>query len=379
MSTPPDQRYVVQSIVHASQVLHAFEGTGETLRLRDVVTRTGLGKATCFRVLYTLHHCGLVAKVDTHRYRATASLPRTRRYRLGFADQGQHTSFNREVQAGLVAAAEREGLELIVVDNRYRPKVALRSAEHLIRERVDLAIEFQTDEAVAPVIAARYLEAGIPLIAIDIPHPGGTYFGANNYRAGELAGRYLGKWARSQWNGAVDEVLLVELARAGPLVRARMSGVTAGVQDTLPGVDHSAVVVVDGDGQYGTALERIRKHLRSSRAAHVLVGAANDASALGAARAFQEAGRAAGCAIVGQNGEPDARAELRDPRSPLVASVGYFPERYGDGLVRLALDLLAGRPVAPAVFIRHAVLTPDTVDRYYPNDALLRAAPAVHR
>src|SRR4029079_8237351 len=92
---------------------------------------------------------------------------------------------------------------------------------------------------------------------------------------------------------------------------------------------------------------------RGSKAERVLVGAANDPSALGAARAFQEAGRAATCAIVGQNAEPDARAELREPRTPLIASVGYFPEKYGDGLLRLALDILARKAGPPPVFNNH--------------------------
>ena len=172
-------------------------------------------------------------------------------------------------------AAEREDIELIAVNNRYQAKVAVRNAEHLIREKVDLAIEFQTDESVAPAIASRYLQAGIPFIAIDIPHPGGTYFGANNYQAGLLAGQYLGRWARSQWNGRVDEVLLVELARAGALVHARMSGVLAGLKETLRDVMESCPVAsIDGDGQFRTAMERVRKHLRETRATRILVGAA---------------------------------------------------------------------------------------------------------
>ena len=85
------------------------------------------------------------------------------------------------------------------------------------------------------------------------------------------------------------------------------------------------MVSVDGDGQFKTALERVRRHLRKSSAKRILVAAANDPSALGAARAFEEAGRADDCAIAGQNAEPDARAELRRSRTPLMASIGYFP------------------------------------------------------
>ncbi len=376
-STP--EPYIVRSVVHASQILGAFQSPAEVLRLRDVVQRTGFGKGLCFRLLHTLHHCGLLEKVDASRYRLVSEMRRRKRYRLGYAGQGQDTSFAREVHASLQRATESEDVELIAVNNRYQPKVALRNAEHLVRERVDLVIEFQTDESVAPAIASKYLEANIPMIAIDIPHPGATYFGANNYQAGLLAGRHLGQWARTSWNGRVEEVLLLELARAGSLVHARMSGVLAGLKETLhEALEACPVVSLDGDGQFKTSLEKVRRHLRESKAPHVLVGAANDPSALGAARAFQEAGRAGTCAIVGQNAEPDARAELREPRTPLIASVGFFPERYGDGLIRLALDILAHRRTPPALFIRHQLITTENVDHSYPNDALLGHVPARH-
>src|SRR6266851_1416323 len=230
-STP--EPYIVRSVVHASQILGAFQSSAEVLRLRDVVQRTGYGKGMCFRLLHTLHHCGLLEKVDASRYRLVSEMRRRKRYRIGYAAQGQDSSFAREVLAGLQRAAERDDVELIVVDNRYQPKVALRNAEHLVREHVDLVIEFQTDEAVAAAIAAKYLEAAIPLVAIDIPHPGATYFGANNYQAGLMAGRHLGHFARTRWEGKVEEILLLDLARAGSLVRARMAGVRAGLAETL--------------------------------------------------------------------------------------------------------------------------------------------------
>jgi ribose transport system substrate-binding protein len=369
-------RYLVKSLVHAASILQAFQSPGEVLRLRDVVERTGFGKGMCFRLLHTLHHCGFVEKIDERNYRLMAVIRPRKRFRIGYASQGQDSSFPREVHTGLLRAAERERLELIVVDNRYQPKVALRNAQHLIREKVDLVIEFQTDEAVAPAIASKYLEAGIPLIAIDIPHPGATYFGANNYQAGLLGGRYLGEYAHTCWNGQVDEVLILELARAGALVGARSKGLVAGLKETLRLGDSVRVISLDGDGQFKASLEKVRRYIRMSKARHVLVGAANDPSALGAVRAFQETAREATCAIVGQNAEPDARQELRSARTPLVASVAYFPERYGSGLVRLALDILSRKPVPPAIFTRHQIITAENVDHFYPNDSLVGLASA---
>jgi ribose transport system substrate-binding protein len=364
--------YVVQSVVHASDILRAFQSRGEVLRLRDVVERTGFSKGLCFRLLHTLRHCGLLEKVDDSRYRLTTEIRRRKRYRIGYAALGHDSSFQREVQSSLIWAARNEDVELIVLDNRRSAKVALRNADQLIRDKVDLVVEYQTNEAAAAEISARYLQAGVPFIAVHVPHPGATYFGANNYQAGLLAGHYLGRWAKSRWAGKVDEVLLIDVVRAGSLVHSRMAGVMAGLRETLRDVmDACPVVTIDGDGQFKMALERVRKHLRQSKAKFVLVGAANDSSALGAGRAFQEAGRAASCAIVGQNAEPDARIELREPRTPLIGSVGYFPERYGEGLMKLALDIIAHRPTPPAVFVRHQLITASNLDHFYPNDTLM--------
>lgn len=374
MKASNHNRYIVKSLVHASQILGAFRTGGETLRLRDVVERTGLSKGMCFRLLYTLHHCGFVEKVGENLYRIVGEVHRRRRYRIGYAAQGQDTSFPREVHDGLLRAAERERIELIVVDNRYQPKVALRNADSLIRENVDLVIEFQTDESVAPAIAAKYIEAGIPFIAIDIPHPGATYFGANNYEAGQIAGRCLGRWAKKHWNGHVDDILLLELNRAGPMLKARVRGILAGIKEILRDAESCPVVSIDGDGQFEPAYDGVRSHLRRSTAERILLGAANDPSALGAVRAFAEAGRSSHVTIVGQNAEPEARAELRSAQTPFIGSVGYFPEKYGDGLIRVALDILAKKSVAPASFIKHQLITAENVDHFYPNDSLLDIA-----
>jgi ribose transport system substrate-binding protein len=367
-------RYIVKSLVHASQVLASFHSPGEVLRLRDVVSRTGFNKGMCFRLLYTLHQCGFIEKVGENNYRLTVELHRRRKYRIGYASEGQDSSFPREVQAGLVRAAEAEGIELIVVDNRYNPRIALRNADRLLRERVDLVIEFQADEAVAPAIASKYLEASIPFIAIDIPHPGATYFGANNYEAGLIGGHHLGRWARKHWEGEVDEILMIEIARAGSVPQTRIRGMLAGIHEVLRTPESRRITHIDGDGQFQTTLERARKHLRESKARRVLVGAATDPSALGALRAFEEAGRERECAVVGQNGEPEARLELRVPHTRLIGSVAYFPEKYGEGVIRLALDILAKKMVPPAVFIKHQLVTPENVDHLYPNDSLLGLA-----
>jgi ribose transport system substrate-binding protein len=233
-----------------------------------------------------------------------------------------------------------------------------------------LAVVFQADEIVASAIAAKFLDAHIPLIAIDIPHPGATYFGADNYRAGVMAGHHLAHWANRHWEGAVDEIVILEIVRAGSLPQARVRGMLDGIEEVIRYRDHR-IVKLDGDGEFGRSLDVMRAYLRISSGKRILVGAATDPSALGALRAFEEAGRAASCALVGQNGDPEGRAELRVPGTRLIGSVAYFPEKYGEPIIGLARDILAGKPTRPAVFMKHLLITSENVNSVYPNDKLM--------
>src|SRR6266852_2134447 len=257
--------YLVKSVVHSSRLLTAFRSPGEALPLREIASRSGLPKTMAFRLLYTLERCGMVEKVGENLYRSTLRPFKQKLYRLGYAAQGTDYQFSKEVSLGLQRAAVTEGIELISVDNRYNPKIAQRNADVLVREKVDLVIEFQTDEHVAPIVAAKYREANIPLIAIEVPHPGATYFGANNYEAGLIGVRYLGRWAKHTWHAGVDEILLIPLERAGSLPKMRLTGMLVGMKEAFPALEQCKVTFVEGNGKLGETFEAVRRHLRYSR------------------------------------------------------------------------------------------------------------------
>jgi ribose transport system substrate-binding protein len=106
-----------------------------------------------------------------------------------------------------------------------------------------------------------------------------------------------------------------------------------------------------------------------------LIGAVNDSTALAALQAFREVGLERACAVAGQDGSLAAREEMRRPSTRLVCSVAYFPETYGARIIQLALDVLKHKPVAPAVFVQHELITPQNVDKIYPNDSWMKTRP----
>lgn len=357
-----------RAVVRACEVLKSFHSEGEVLVLSDVIDRTGLSKTTAFRMLRSLVEGGLVERVGKGEYRSLVRPLLSRSYRLGFAAQTD-SEFSREVTESLErAAAAKEGVHLITVNNRYSAREALRNADLLIRERVDLVLEFQTYERIAPVIASKFVDANIPVIAIEIPHPGATYFGANNYQAGIIAGRALGHWAKDHWPEGAEQVLLLDLPIAGSLPALRITGFVDGLRMELPYVTGTPTAHLDGKGDFERNLGVMRRFIQRSKPKRTLVGTVNDICALAALRAFEESGRGKLCAVVGQNGTLDARNELRRPGTRLIGSVAYFPERYGDELIPLALSILLHKPVPSAVFVKHRLMTPGNVDLLYPLD-----------
>lgn len=164
-----------QTVLRACQVLKAFQHLDEELALTEMMNRTGLPKTTTFRLLRTLIYGGTIERAAAGVYRDSFGPKTERSFRLGFASQGD-TEFAREVTRGVEAVAAREHVQLTTLNNRYSAREALRNADLLIREQVDLVLEFQTYERVASVIASKFLAANTPLIAIEVPHPGTTFF-----------------------------------------------------------------------------------------------------------------------------------------------------------------------------------------------------------
>ena len=381
MSSKPPARdpYLVKSVVHSSQLLSAFRSSGEALPLREVAARSGLPKSMAFRLLYTLERCGMIEKVGENLYRSYLRPFKQRPYRLGYAAQGTDYQFSKEISTGLQRAAAAQGIELICVDNRYNPKIAQRNADVLVREKVDLVIEFQTDEHVAPIVAAKYREANIPLIAIEVPHPGATYFGANNYEAGLIGGRHLGRWAKQHGPSEIDRDLLLALERAGSLPKMRLTGMLVGMKEICPQLENAQV---DVSGRRRQARRKLRCDAEApSRQPRPPLPDRRDQRSERARRHSRAAGSRAQrvrCAIMGQNASPEGRAELREPGTRMIGSVAYFPEKYGAEIVTVALDILHRRPVPPAVFVKHQLVTPETVDHIYPNDRLTQTPTAPH-
>jgi ribose transport system substrate-binding protein len=290
-------------------------------------------------------------------------------YKIGFANLGENMSFPIDVRRGLEQAAQDvSNIDLILADNQLNGEVALRVADRLIAEEVDLVIEYQIDEKAGGLIMDKFNQADVPVIAVDIPMVGATYFGVDHYRAGRMAGEALGTWIAAHWGGSFDLLIVLEEQRPGALVATRIQGQLDGLQSIVGAISLARIIRLDSGNTSEISQANMREALERLPDAHRLaVISFNDDAAVGAISAARQAGREQDVVIVGQGADRIVREEIRQPDSRLIGSTAYWPEKYGKKLIDVATKILKGEPVPPAVYNEHIFMTKENIDQYYPE------------
>ena len=351
--------YLIPILSKALDVIELLEQDHSPLTLEDVYQRTNISKTSVYRILKTLVHRGYLAQMPNGQYRLVS---RPRRLRFGFAVQSAEMPYSEAVAQSVSAAAAASGVELLMLDNRYDPAVAVRNAEEFVAKRVDLVLEFQVEEAAAPRVAHIFKKADIPLVAIDVPHPNATYFGVDNFEVGYEAASILAQYALREWKGKVDRVVGVGFSEAGSFVQNRITGAFDGIRERFKELTPDRFVQIEGRGMREASHKAMTELLRGCRPGeHTLVAAATDSSALGVLDAVRAAGQENNFAIVGQDCIPEVMEEMKRGTSAMVGSISHEPETYGPRLIQLGIAILRGYTVPPYNYVHHKAVTPETL------------------
>ena len=281
-----------------------------------------------------------------------------RHYVIGFANLSERVPFAIEVRRSLERAAKEAGnVDLIVMDNELDPDRALAAADALVAAPCDLIIEYQLHVRLGAVLMEKFRKANVPVIAVDIPMIGATYFGADNYRAGQMAGVALGQWILENWNGELDRVLCLEEERAGLGPASRIQAQLDMLAAALGPIPESKIIHLDSGNSTSVSEAAIATALaRFPDMRRIVILTFNDDAALGALLAARRMKREGDVVLTGQGGDRSLRDELTNPGSRIIGATTYHPERYGAELIRLALRILRGEPAPPAVNIEHSFI-----------------------
>jgi ribose transport system substrate-binding protein len=295
--------------------------------------------------------------------------PAQQAWKIGYGNGYAGIPFTASVTKSINEVAAKMGVQVVECDHAADQEKTFACADNFIAQKVDGVVFANWVGGMAEALAKKYKDAGMPMVTYDGAHPGAIDFGADNYTAGLLAGKYLGEYARKQgWDP--NAVSLVSATIPGQVViEQRVKGFVDGVQSVFA-VPAANIYEIKGEKQ-GQALTEMTDWLTAHpQAKYVLGFGHSDQPGVEIASALETAGLLATSAVAGEGASDEALVDLRDrtdATSAFKASVSFFPEHYGDYLVPVIVDLIEGKPVSEHVYVKNAVIDRSNLNEYYPK------------
>lgn len=282
---------------------------------------------------------------------------------IGYISNGEKISFVKIVSDGIRAEARRAGARLLFCDSQVDAAKALECAKNLRTQKVDVLIEYQNDAKAAPEICSAGPD--VPVIAISIKQePCQTSFmGADNARAGRIAGDGAARFAKEQWDCDYDAVALLEAKKTGEINEQRVRGALAAFEEGCGPAKN--LKAIDGDGTIDQYQTRFADVLTSLPGQHkIVVLTINDDAATGALAAARSQGREKDVFVIAQGADPTSHCAIAT-NDQWVGDAAYFPERFGQIVVPNAIRLARGEQVEPQLLVPHVFLTKENVAEHY--------------
>ena len=279
--------------------------------------------------------------------------PEEKKYRIGVSqcsDDIWRDKQNSELQIG---AYFHENVELRFAAAYDSDERQIQQIDSLVGTGIDLLIVAPNQvSTISPAIDRAY-DKGIPVIVFERKtntKKYTAYMGADNYEMGHLMGEYVA--TRLNERGRIIEVM--GLKGSSPAIE-RHNGFREAIAQHP---DIQVVATLQGDWTEPTAYNTVKQWLDKNKGEKVdLVFGMNDRTAMGARKAFKEAGAVLPlfCGIDGLPGENGGIRLVMD--SLLDAS--YIYPTHGDQLLQLAMDILEGKPYEKETKLMSALVTQD--------------------
>lgn len=285
---------------------------------------------------------------------ATTSGPKTIKT-IGMTVQAISNPFFVAMLHGAQAEAKKIGATVLLEDANHDLGVQTNEMDDFIQKHVDLILLNAVDSAgIAPAVQ-RAVQAGIPVIAVDVGAQGGVSatVASDNVAAGRLACQYMADRLKDQGKIAILD---------GPPVTAVTDRIK-GCMEVLaanPGLHVMARQVGNGDRttglELGTSILTANPHLDA-------IFAINDPEGLGVELAAKQANRK-DLFIVAVDGSPDAVTSLKT-HGLFAATSAQSPYTIAITGVQLGEKILAGQKIDNTnIKVPVSLVTQVSVDSY---------------
>lgn len=244
----------------------------------------------------------------------------------------------RIVAAGAKAAAEKNGVELILLGPPTEDAIEqqINMVQDALAQKVDALVFSPSQPGTAVNILTKVRAAGVPVILVDTGMPESftdytTFIGTDNIAAGKAGGAALAKLLK-----AGDKVVLIDGAPGTPSTTDRING----AEDVLK---EANIIIAARQPAYSDREKgyTVMQNILQSTPDVAGVFAANDEMALGALRALKQAGKSV--PVIGVDANNDNLKAIM--KGDIYGSIAQGNYQMGELGVQKALDAIAGKPV----------------------------------
>ncbi len=271
---------------------------------------------------------------------STKQEPAAKKTVVGLSVSTLNNPFFVDLRDGAKAAADANGMELVVMDAQDDASKQLANIENLIQQKVSVIIVNPVDsKAIVPAIEAAN-KANIPVITVDRTAAGGQVVSAiasDNVAGGKMAGQFI-----VDKLGGKGKLVELEGVPGSSAANDRGKGFNEAVK-AAAGLTVVAKQPADFDRAKGM---KVMENILQANPEINAVFAHNDEMALGALEAIKAANRT-GIIVVGFDATADAIKAVND--GTLAATVAQKPKDMGKIAIETAKKVMGKETVAATI------------------------------
>lgn len=266
--------------------------------------------------------------------------PAAKKAVVGLAVSTLNNPFFVDLRDGAKAAADANGVELVVMDAQNDASKQLANIENLIQQKVSVIIVNPVDsKAIVPAIEAAN-KANIPVITVDRGAAGGTVVSAiasDNVAGGKMAGQLI-----VDKLGGKGKVVELEGIPGTSAANDRGKGFNEAIK-AAAGITVVAKQPADFDRAKGM---KVMENILQANPEINAVFAHNDEMALGALEAIKASNRS-NVTVVGFDATTDAVKAVNE--GTLAATVAQKPKEMGKVSIETAKKVMAKETVPASI------------------------------
>lgn len=272
----------------------------------------------------------------------------------------QQALFFNQINDGAQAAADKNGVKLVIFNANNQPAAQNTAIENYITEKVDGIILVAIDvNGVKPAITAAKA-AGIPVVAIDARIPDGdnaAFIGVDNEGAGAEIGKYFADYVKSSMGGSAKVGIVGALNSF--IQNQRLDGFKKAVEES--GVDVTFLDTVDGQNVQDVALTAAENLMTANPDMNALY-ATGEPALIGAISAVSSQKMTDKVKVFGW--DLTAQAVKGIDEGWIVAVVQQDPYQEGVAGVETILKIRRGENVPASIDIPVTIVTKENVDKF---------------